>query len=113
MKMDTDLRIRVAAGLLAAVLGSLGAAHAAATPDAPVRYTCPDSLEFVVSRTPQSATVVFGARSYLLDRSRSSIGEKYLSADAALLVDGPSAVFVAEDRHGAGACMAAARVAGS
>ena len=105
--MVVKVLTRRALGLLALIFGSLGSAHAGATVVAPVRYACADKAELVITRSAESATVVFRARTYTLGRSRSSIGEKYLSDAAALIVDGPSAVFISEDRHGAGACVAA------
>ena len=110
-KTVMDIGMRVGAGLLAMALGSQGAAHAAAPVAAPVRYACADSREFIVTRSAASATVVFRDRTYTLQRGRSSIGEKYLSDAAALILDGPSAVFVADDRPAADVCVAAPRFA--
>ena len=57
------------------------------------------------TRTDETAVVRFVDRTYELRRKRSSIGVKYTSARAALIIDGPSAVFVAEDRLQLGTCL--------
>ena len=44
-------------------------------------------------------------RNYRLRRKSSSLGEKYISKSAALIMDGKSAVFVAEDRLQLGRCI--------
>ncbi|HEU4696412.1 MAG TPA: hypothetical protein VFR92_05570 [Sphingomicrobium sp.] len=101
--MGSSLRLKVAAGLLFGVLSVLGAAHAAA-PTKEVRYICEPGQRLIVQRSAQTAAVQFIDKSYLLHRKASSIGEKYVSANAALIIDGPSAVFVAEDRLQLGTC---------
>ena len=111
--MLTDTRVKVAGGLIAAVLSILGAAQAhAATPTA-TRYECAPRQNLVVSRTDGMAVVRFIDRTYELRRKRSSIGMKYVSATAALIIDGPSAVFVAEDRLQLGTCREALPAASS
>lgn len=108
----TDRRIRVAAGLLIAVVSTIGAAHAAAAaPVSAVRYACEGRQTLVVSRSDDAASVRFIDRTYELRRKPSSIGEKYGSDNAALIVDGSSAVFVAQDRLQLGTCSAALELA--
>lgn len=107
-----DSRIKIAAGLLTGVLSLIAtgpAAHAASATE--VRYECDSAQRLVVRQSGDSAIVQFIDRSYLLKRARSSIGEKFLAPTAALIIDGKSAVFVAEDRLQLGQCIEAARVA--
>lgn len=104
-----DTRIKIAAALLFAVLSTLGAGHAAAAAAAPFgsakRYICTPAQNFVVTRSKAAASVQFTNRRYELRRKASSIGEKYISGEAALIIDGKSAFFVAEDRFQLGTCV--------
>jgi hypothetical protein len=100
----------LARALIAALCGAVAAAGAHAA-QAPVRYTCPADQDLTVQRTASTARVTFNGRSYALQRKHSSIGDKYLSANAALIIDGPSAVFVADGTLGMGACQEAVPVA--
>lgn len=113
--MIGDTRIRVAAALLFGVLSTLGATKVAAAARAPAmietRYQCDPLQKLVVIRTGREASVQFIDRSYELRRKRSSIGEKYISATAALIIDGASAVFVADDRLQLGQCLEASTTA--
>jgi membrane-bound inhibitor of C-type lysozyme len=102
--MLLDTRVKVAGGVIAAVLSLLGAAQAHAATPTVMRYQCAPRLNLVVSRTDDTAVVGFIDRTYELRRKRSSIGTKYVSATAVLIIDGPSAVFVAEDRLQLGTC---------
>ena len=83
-------------------------AHAAA---APVRYTCGGQREILIKRDHSHAIVRLNGRSYELRRKQSSIGEKYISPVAALIIDGASAVFVAQGHLDLGACTAAVPLA--
>jgi hypothetical protein len=105
--MIKDKRLRVAAGLLAAVLSVLGSARAYAAEPAAVRYRCDARQSLVVVRSPTSAQVRFTDRTYELRRRPSQLGERYGSPTAALIIDGASAVFVAEDRLQLGTCVEA------
>jgi hypothetical protein len=91
----------------------LGAASvaAAAAPSAETRYVCTPAQDLVVTRSGNAAFVQFIDRTYELQRKRSSIGEKYISNTAALIIDGPSAVFVAEDRLQLGTCVESDQIA--
>jgi len=114
--MIGEVRVRVAAGLLFAVLTTLGGAQAAsaattASAVTEVRYACDAHQMLTVQRSRTAASVQFVGRSYDLQRRHSSIGEKYLSPTAALIIDGASAVFVAEDRLQLGQCFEAGRTA--
>ncbi len=92
--------------LIGAAIAGLGPVQARPLLN-PVRYTCPESGDLTVERNSASAHVEVAGRSYDLQRKRSSIGEKYISPNAALIIDGPSAVFVAEDRLDLGTCVRA------
>jgi hypothetical protein len=105
-----DMRLKVAGALMAVVLSLLGGGRATATPpqtSSQVRYACTPAQNFVVERSAGRAIVQFTNRSYDLKRKRSSIGKKYASETATLIVDGISAVFVAEDRLQLGTCVEA------
>lgn len=75
------------------------------------RYACPSKVDLSVQRNQRTARVAVAGRDYELQRVRSSIGDKYLSPRAALIVDGSSAVFVAEDRPDLPVCVKAIPVA--
>jgi len=99
-----DLRLKVAAALMSSVLSVLGGAQAHAAPSTTVRYACDARQNLVIERDKGVARVRFVDRTYELKRRASSIGVKYLSPTAALIIDGASAVFVADDRLQLGAC---------
>jgi hypothetical protein len=105
--------IRVAAGLMLAMLSFPGIIQAQAATSIEVRYACTDAQGFIVTRTADKALVQFDGKTYELQRRPSSIGMKYISASAALIVDGPSAVFVADDRFQLGTCLQTTHVASS
>jgi hypothetical protein len=110
-KAMANVRIRAAAGLMIAVLSVLGAASAlAATATKPIRYVCESAPELLVMRTANKASVHFGTKTYDLRREASSIGAKYISRNAALIVDGRSAVFVSDDQLQLGTCLQASRM---
>jgi hypothetical protein len=109
--MIKDPRIKVAAALMVGVLSLIGGAHAASAATPATRYACDERQNMVVQRAGSNAHVDFIDRSYDLRRARSSIGVKYVSDNAALIIDGRSAVFVAEDRLQLGACVEAMRIA--
>ena len=71
----------------------------------PVHYACPASEHLTVERNSVTAHVRIAGQSYSLRRERSNIGDKYLSRDAALIIDGDSAVFVAPGRLNLGTCV--------
>ena len=110
-----DMRIRVAAGLMVGVLSLLGAVNSASATAAAtvVRYECDPRQKLIVARSEESAAVQFVDRKYELERRPSSIGEKYASANATLIIDGSHAVFVADDRLQLGTCREGTEVASS
>lgn len=109
--MLIDSRIRIAAGLMVAVLSALSAVQVHAEPATAVRYVCDGRQNLVIQRDGTTAQVRFVDRSYELQRRPSGIGVKYGSPTAALIIDGQSAIFVAEDRLQLGACTQALPVA--
>lgn len=101
-----DMRIKVAAGVLIGVVSLLGTARAAdAATVTQVRYMCDEGQRLVVQESGHSASVQFIDRTYKLRQKRSSVGRKYVSATAALIIDGASAVFVTENRLQLGQCI--------
>lgn len=107
-----DVRIKLAAALLLGVVSLLGTAHAAqAAPVIETRYACDGGQRLVVRQSARVASVQFVDRTYELRQKHSSIGRKFLSPTAALIVDGDSAVFVAQDRLQLGQCLEASRTA--
>jgi len=86
-------------------------ATAAATAAADLLYQCEGGEAFTVRDSGSAAVVRFADGDYVLQRKRSSLGRRYASPDAALIIDGETAVFVAEDRLDLDDCRAA--VAGS
>jgi YD repeat-containing protein len=102
-----------AAALFIAAASAVGIAStaSAASSGTETRYQCDAAQHLVVRRTAQTASVEFIDRTYTLTRKASGIGEKYLAPKAALIIDGPEAVFVADDRLQLGRCIEAKRIA--
>lgn len=69
-----------------------------------IRYACDPRQNLLVQSDARLALVRFQDRTYELKRKGSDIGIKYASPTATLIIDGPSAIFVAEDRLQLGAC---------
>ena len=87
------------AALLA--LAAASPAHARST----TRFACPASESLTVHRDGVTAYVQLAGQTYQLKRKQSSIGDKYISANAALIIDGDSAVFVADRVLDLGTCI--------
>ena len=104
---------KVAAAVLLAIVSTLAMARpaTAAAAGSMVRYACRPAQNLVVTRSGDTAIVQFIDRIYKLRRKASSLGEKYISQHAALIIDGNSAVFVAEDRLQLGTCLEAIHLA--
>lgn len=98
------MKITYAAALLIIGVAVPAAADAGAAPAHTVRYACEPRQDFVVESDRRGALVRFEDRSYQLKRKASDIGIKYVSPTATLIIDGPSAIFVADDRLQLGAC---------
>jgi membrane-bound inhibitor of C-type lysozyme len=90
--------------LAAASLCIIGTAEVRAAPG-PVRYACASRADLLVERNATSARVSIDGRTYDLQRKRSSIGPKYISRKAALIIDGGSAIFVSDDHPDLPACV--------
>lgn len=91
--------------MLIGVVSMLGSAEAHAAGSTATRYACGERQKLLVQRDERVARVIFLDRTYDLRRRQSGIGEKYLSRNAALIIDGPSAVFIAGDRLQLGTCL--------
>jgi membrane-bound inhibitor of C-type lysozyme len=98
------MRIKLAAALLFTAVASLAGTSVQAAQVQTVRYACQPRQDFVVESDRKVALVRFEDRTYELKRKASDIGIKYVSPTATLIIDGPSAIFVAEDRLQLGAC---------
>ena len=109
--MIRGIRVRIATGLMLGVVSVLASAASHAATPAAIRYACDGRQNLVIQRDAATAHVRFIDRSYELRRKPSSIGVKFSSPTAALIIDGQSAVFVAEDRLQLGSCRAAFAVA--
>ena len=57
-----------------------------------------------VERSGATAHVTLAGRTYDLKWKQSSIGDKFISPTAALIIDGDSAIFVSEDQLNLGPC---------
>lgn len=102
--------LKIAPTLAASIVAALGFSGAHGAPG-PVRYACSATQHLAVQRNGSTAYVNYAGRRYELQRKRSSIGDKYVSSKAALIVDGNSAIFVAEDLIDLGTCVRAVPVA--
>lgn len=102
-----EMRVKIAVGLLVGVVSLLGSAHAIAAPvgGTETHYLCDAHQHLVVRRTAQAASVEFIDRTYQLQRKASDLGVQYIAPKAALIIDGPEAVFVADDRLQLGRCV--------
>jgi hypothetical protein len=92
------------------VVSLIGSAHAlAAGPAASseTHYLCDSHQHLVVRRTARAASVEFIDRTYQLQRKASDLGIQYIAPKAALIIDGPEAVFVTDDRLQLGRCVQA------
>ena len=69
------------------------------------QYTCAAEVgDMKVERSGATAHVTLAGRTYALKWKQSSIGDKFLSPTAALIIDGDSAIFVSEDQLNLGPC---------
>lgn len=76
------------------LLGSCSAQSA--KPKVETTYRCSDGRTFKVLRDSYEADVDYANESYSLQRRPSSIGIRYGSTEASLILDGPYAAFVTE-----------------
>jgi len=59
-------------------------------------YECSGGKTFTVRRDPTVATVDYGEQSFQLSRRSSSLGMRYSSKGASLIIDGDFAVFATD-----------------
>ena len=94
----------VAAGLMFAVVTVLGSVRVQAAP-VEIPYACERGQQSLsIRRDRHNAHVRFGHQTFELRRRDSGIGEKYMSDNAALIVDGATAIFVVEEPLQLGTC---------
>lgn len=98
------------ASTLIAIVALVFPAASCAAPSR-LQYACGASEILTVERDARTARVRLGDRTYPLERTRSSIGDHYISASAALIIDGASAVFVTDKRPDLGSCTETTSVA--
>ena len=92
-----DVRTIVAGALMFGVLSVLATAQAHSAAPEVTHYSCDGLDELAVERTETAARVTLAGRTWELHRKQSGLGLKYASPTAALIIDGSSAVFVADD----------------
>ena len=109
MMADREMGIGTLLGLV--VAHALGSSAAGAETALQSRYICSSQQALVVERDRATARVTYAGRSDVLKRKASGLGQKYLSSSAALIIDGPVAVFVASDGTDLGSCTKAVPVA--
>jgi len=107
------MRLNIAVLIVAAAATLLGPVESAAAAPAAkaTHYLCDSHQHLVVRRTADSASVEFIDRTYQLQRKASDLGIQYIAPKAALIIDGPEAVFVADDRLQLGRCLEASSLA--
>jgi hypothetical protein len=79
-----------------ALLGSACSATGLSAARGSATFRCADGRSFLVERDARTATVLFSDMRYQLPRRHSSIGLRYDSGEAALMIDGDFAAFVTE-----------------
>jgi hypothetical protein len=85
------------AALYFVVLGLIGCAPVHPAEPKTAEYRCANGRLMAVAKSSGGAVVTVGERSYQLKPKRSSLGERYVSSRASLIIDGTFAAFVAED----------------
>jgi hypothetical protein len=69
-------------------------------------FACQGGTEILVSERDSGAAVRVGEKTYQLRPKSSSLGRKFVSAEATLIIDGSFAAFVATDRFNLRECYA-------
>jgi hypothetical protein len=87
--------IRLTLALPALTLAACSTQGSVGVPDV-VTYQCAEGRSFMVERTAEAATVLYSEESYRLTRRPSSIGVRYASREATLLLDDDFAAFATE-----------------
>lgn len=103
------IRARRAGEFLIGVLLLGAGIRADAAPRVEIRYACDSGQQLLVVQSAHQASVRFLGRSYELEKAPSDIGQKFISSTAALIIDGSSAVFVAEDHLWLRQCLEVSR----
>lgn len=93
-------------GLYFAALGLMGCAPVHPAEPEAAQYRCADDRILAVAKNSDGAVATVDERSYQLKPKRSSLGERYVSSRASLIIDGTFAAFVAEDLLGLEDCHA-------
>ena len=101
--------LRPGGALGAALLVLAGCATTSGNEHSRRDYLCTDATQLSVVRRSEIATVEHQGSAYRLTHKPFSLGERYTSADATLIVDGRSAVFVTQDAAYAQRCYLDAR----
>ncbi len=70
------------------------------------RFSCQGGEQLLVGEQPNGAAVQIGNSTYQLSPRRSSLGRKFSSPQATLIIDGQFAAFVAGDRTNLRGCFA-------
>lgn len=83
--------------ILVAAIATGGCAQAqGSSPSIVARYDCAENRHFTVQRTDDAAIVSYADQNYTLARKPSSIGLRYASGVATLIIDRDFAAFVSE-----------------
>ena len=91
MRLQSDRLVQLVAILLLSPGCSTQAAQAAKSVTI---FRCAGAQSFTVERDDHSAIVLYSNARYELPRRSSSIGERYATSDATLIIDGEMAAFV-------------------
>jgi len=89
------MSLRLPFTLSTLVLAACSTQGAASVPDV-ATYRCAEGRSFSVERTGEAATVLYSEERYQLSRRPSSIGIRYASREATLLLDDDFAAFATE-----------------
>ena len=110
--LQTRVRGLASAVLVVVHASACSADHAEAATTRTV-YRCAGSQSFMVARDARSALVEYSGARYVLPRRGSSIGERYATRAATLIIDGDMAVFVSTSATNLEFCRATSPLAGS
>lgn len=97
--MNLALRLAVAAVVLP--LASCACANSTSNSDT---FRCRDGSKLTVIRHDGGARALVGKRSYDLRQKPSNLGERFVSSEATLIIDGEFATFVTADLRSLGGC---------
>lgn len=103
--------LMISSGLLLTLATACQTVAPARTETAGLRFQCERGSAFSVENRGTTAMVRFDDGSYRLHRNPSSLGERFTSPEATLIIDGDFAAFVAKDRLDLQGCMSTESVA--